>query len=70
MSCYLRHLNSSITKADIVLVKENRKQVNQWVREWSGQHGVKCNLAWKEMKIKIANEGEDSLIQFLKNINH
>lgn len=66
MSCYLRHLNGPINKAGITLEKGNRKQVDALIREWAGQSGVTCNLAWKEMKAKIASEGEDSLVDYLK----
>ena len=52
-----------------MLVKENRKQVDKLVREWADQHGVKCNVAWKEMKVKLATVGEESLINFLKSAN-
>ena len=66
MSCYLRHLGSTITKAGIVLEKGNRKQVDKLVRAWSGQEGVKCNEAWKVIKVKLTGAGEDSLIEHLK----
>lgn len=66
MSCYLRHLTKPLEQAGIILNKENRKQADQLVRAWAGQEGVQCNHAWRQVKVKISADGEDSLITYLK----
>jgi hypothetical protein len=65
MSCYLRHLQDVAVQAGLTTEKEDRKLMDKLVRKWAGQEGVKCNLAWKEIKAKIAAEGENSLVNYI-----
>jgi hypothetical protein len=52
MSCYLRHLDDVVTAAGVKLGPENRKQVDQTIKDLLGQ--ANCPDVWIEVKKRLA----------------
>ena len=56
MSCYLRHMTDVLAEAGIQVTKENRKQVDQAVRQAVGTASMNCSATWKEVKARISGD--------------
>ncbi|HSV50325.1 MAG TPA: hypothetical protein VLH35_08400 [Candidatus Acidoferrales bacterium] len=64
MTCYLRHLGLILTKADITLTKENRKQIDYIIQILVGETSD-CPAVWRKVKQRLT-ENQDALIVELK----
>lgn len=65
MTCYLRHLSAILLKADIIVTKENRKQIGCIIQNLVHENGD-CTVVWKKVKQRIADD-EAGFISELKN---
>jgi hypothetical protein len=66
LTCYFRHLGSVFLKADIIVSKENKKEVDRIVRQLVGADAtMACPVVWKQIKAKLA-ENEAGFIDELK----
>jgi hypothetical protein len=64
MTCYLRHLGAVLLKADIIVTKENRKQVGCVIQSLVGESSD-CPAVWRKVKQRLATD-EDAFIAELK----
>jgi hypothetical protein len=64
MTCYLRHLGVVLLKADIILTKENRKQVGCVIQNLVGESSD-CPAVWRKVKQRLATD-EAAFIAELK----
>ena len=58
MSCYLRHIQSIIGEAGIVITPGNRKQIDQAVHQAVGVAYRNCPATWKKIKEDIKGDEE------------
>ena len=54
MSCYLRHLDEAVAAAGLKITPQNRKEVDQTIKELLGQEN--CPDVWKVVKERIAKD--------------
>jgi len=59
MSCYLRHLDEVLKKADIKVTTENRKKIDEVIHHIAGVEYKSCPAAWKKVKEMMAEDQED-----------
>jgi hypothetical protein len=55
MTCYLRHLGKILLKADIIVTKENRKQIGCIIQTLVGET-TDCPAVWRKVKQRIAQD--------------
>jgi hypothetical protein len=64
MTCYLRHLGVVLLKADIIVTKENRKQIGCVIQNLVGESSD-CPVVWRKVKQRLATD-EAAFIAELK----
>jgi hypothetical protein len=66
MTCYFRHLKPIFEKAEIIITRENKKDVDRIIHSIVGVEYKNCPATWKEVKKRIA-EDEESFVNTLKS---
>ena len=66
MTCYFRHLKLIFEKANIIITKENKQDVDKVVHSIVGIDYKNCSATWKEVK-KLIIEDEAKFVKMLKN---
>ena len=66
MTCYFRHLKLIFEKANIIITKENKQDVDKVIHSIVGIDYKNCSATWKEVK-KLIIEDEDKFVKMLKN---
>ena len=66
MTCYFRHLKLIFEKANIIITKENKQDVDKVIHSIVGIDYKNCSATWKEVK-KLIIEDEDNFVKMLKN---
>jgi hypothetical protein len=66
MTCYFRHLKPIFEKAEIIITKENKKDIDRIIHSIVGVEFKNCPATWKEVKKRIA-EDEESFVNTLKS---
>ena len=66
MTCYFRHLKLIFEKANIIITKENKQDVDKVIHSIVGIDYKNCSATWKEDK-KLIIEDEDKFVKMLKN---
>ena len=67
MSCYLRHLKDVLEEANIAVMPENRKQVDEAIHQIVGVNYRDCPAAWKRLKHHIIYDERERRI-FIKKL--
>ena len=62
MSCYLRHLDEVLEKADLEVNTANRKKIDEVMHKVAGVQFKSCGSTWRELKRMMA-EDEEALVQ-------
>ncbi len=66
MTCYFRHLKLIFEKANIIITKENKQDVDKVIHSIVGIDYKNCSATWKEVK-KLIIEDEAKFVKILKN---
>ena len=66
MTCYFRHLKPIFEKANIIITKENKQDVDKVIHSIAGIDYKNCSATWKEVK-KLIIEDEAKFVKILKN---
>ena len=66
MTCYFRHLKLIFEKANIIITKENKQDVDKVIHSIVGIDYKNCSATWKEVK-KLIIEDEAKFVKMLKN---
>lgn len=66
MTCYFRHLKPIFEKANIIITKENKQDVDKVIHSIVGIDYKNCSATWKEVK-KLIIEDEAKFVKILKN---
>jgi hypothetical protein len=66
MTCYFRHLKPIFEKAEIIITRENKKDVDRVIHSIVGVEYKNCPATWKEVKKRMA-EDEESFVNTLKS---
>ena len=66
MTCYFRHLKPIFEKANLIITKENKKDVDKVIHSIVGIDYKNCSATWKEVK-KLIIEDEAKFVKILKN---
>lgn len=66
MTCYFRHLKPIFEKANIIITKENKQDVDKVIHSIVGIDYKNCSATWKEVK-KLIIEDETKFVKILKN---
>jgi len=69
MSCYLRHIKDVFDAADVVLTKENKKEIDRIIHELVDVAFKNCPLTGKAVKAHIQGDekARHRFIEKLKN---
>ena len=68
MTCYFRHLGAVFLKADIIVTKENKKDLDRILRQLAGgDSAMTCPAVWRQIKQRLV-EDEVSFIAELKTV--
>jgi len=66
MTCYFRHLKPIFEKANIIITKENKQEIDKVIHSIVGIDYKNCSATWKEVK-KLIIEDEAKFVKILKN---
>ena len=66
MTCYFRHLKLIFEKANIIITKENKQDVDKVIHSIVGIDYKNCSATCKEVK-KLIIEDEAKFVKMLKN---
>lgn len=66
MTCYFRHLKLIFEKANIIITKENKQEIDKVIHSIVGIDYKNCSATWKEVK-KLIIEDEAKFVKILKN---
>ena len=66
MTCYFRHLKLIFEKANIIITKENKQDVDKVVHSIVGIDYKNCSATWKEAKKHIIKD-EAKFVNTLKS---
>ena len=62
LTCYFRHLQQIFRKAGIEVTGENKGEVDRIIHSIVGVNNKNCSTAWKEVKKRIAEDGEGFIL--------
>ena len=63
MTCYFRHLENLLRKADIKVTADNRKELDRIIHELVGVNYKDCSGAWRQVKQRLADDEEGFVLQ-------
>jgi ribosomal protein L17 len=63
LTCYFRHLESLLRKADIKVTADNRKELDRIIHELVGVNYKDCSGAWRQVKQRLADDEEGFVLQ-------
>jgi hypothetical protein len=58
MTCYFRHLREVFKKVGIEVTKENKREIDRIIHGIVGVEYKSCPAAWREVKKRIADDGQ------------
>ena len=65
MTCYFRHLQNILKKAEIEVTKENKREIDKVIHTIVSVEYKDCPATWKEVKKRIT-ENEEGFVLILK----
>lgn len=65
MTCYFRHLQNILKKAEMEVTKENKREIDKVIHTIVSVEHKDCPATWKEVKKRIT-ENEEGFVLILK----
>ena len=65
VTCYFRHLGEIFKKAGIEVAKQNKRRLDEAIRDIVGVKYENCPATWREVKKRLA-EDEERFVSDLK----
>ena len=67
MTCYFRHMSDIFTELDVVVTKENKKDLDRKIHNYLGIEYKNCSATWKLIKER-RDADRESFIKGLRTI--